>query len=217
MKLSSFLAREVFYLRDEKRKKDMNAKQALELLARAKLAFTRRRNVDCIGSIIMVIKGMGSTQYPLELTGSMREMIQLLGADKVVVDVLGKPIVYQPGQEAAIMVSLAKVYKVVLEEQRKEDREVTRARKLKLDHCLNEGLKLIKQGNYSDADHWFNEALTHYKDEHSLYSIIGDALMEANVPKRAFPYLSKGIVASPDDLRMKTLYEKCLAVKDQKN
>ncbi len=194
----------------------MNAKQALELLARAKLAFTRRRNVDCIGSIIMVLKGMANTPYTLELTGSMREMIQLLGGDKIVVDVLGKPIVYQPGQEPAILVALAKVYKVVLEAQRLENKEVTRARKLKLDHTLNEGLKLVKQSNFTDADHWFNEALTHYKDEHSLFSVIGDALMKAGAPKRAFPYLAKGIAAAPQDLRLKMLYENCVAIKDQK-
>ncbi len=194
----------------------MNTKQALELLARAKLAFTRRKNVDCIGSIIMVLKGMANTPYTLELTGSMREMIQLLGSDKIVIDVIGKPIVYQPGQEPAILVALAKVYKVVLEEQRKEDLQVTRARKLKLDHTLNEGLRHVKQNNFSDADHWFNEALTHYKDEHALFSVIGDALLTAGAPKRAFPYLSKGIAAAPEDLRLKILYDKCVAIKDQK-
>ncbi len=194
----------------------MNAKTALDTMARAKLAYARRKNVECLGAMVMVLKGMDGKSYPVDLTSIMREMVNAIGREKAVVEVLGKPLVFQLGQEKAMLVALAKVYKFFVEAQAREDRDAVRRRKLNLDQCYNAGVKCVQHGEITEADKCFGDALTYYKDEHSLFAMIGETFMKANAPKRAFPYLSKGVIEAPDNAKIKELYEQCLLIKDKK-
>ncbi len=194
----------------------MDARKAIDILARAKVAFGKKRDVDCLGGLIMVLKGMGGASLPLDVAGAVRDLLLLVGKDKVVTEVLGTQLLYQQGQEKHLLVCLAKVYKVAKEAQDREDMAEVRARKLKLDHTLSDGMKYIKQGEFSDADRCFTEALTFYKDEHAVFLVIGEAFMAADAPKRAFPYLSKGVIAAPEHVKLKEAYDKCMLLKDQK-
>ncbi len=193
----------------------MDTKKALDTLARAKVAYSKKKTVEVLAAIVMVIKGMGAKTYPLELTGSLRELVQMVGKDPEVVKVLGKAVTFQVGQEQAIMMAFAKVYKA-LSGDVKEDFSLALTRKKKIDKAFNEGLKLLVAGNLSEADQCFSEAIGYHKDEHSLFLLIGEALMKAEAPKRAFPYLSKGLMADPKNAKMKTLYDQCAILKEKK-
>ncbi len=194
----------------------MDIKKALEVLARAKVAYSKRKTVETIAGIVMVIKGMGAKSYPKELTSNLRELVQMVGTDPAVIKVLGKPVVFQLGQEQAIMLTLARVYKELAGTSEKEDFSAALARKKNIDKTFNQGMKWIAEGNIAEADQSFTECLTFYKNEHSLFFLIGEAFMKADAPRRAFPYLSKGLMAEPDNAKLKELYDKCAILKEQK-
>ncbi len=193
----------------------MDAKKALEITMRARMAYNRMKTVDAIGNLVTAIKGMGNTPYPLELSSNLRELVQLIGQDRLVVEALGAPIIFKTGEEQSLLVPLARAYKI-LAAGKEEDFATAIARKVKLDIAFNEGKRKLVIKDFSEADYYFNEALTHYKDEHALFFLIGKALMQAEAPRRAFPYLSKGVIADPEDMRMKALYDECLVLKEKR-
>ncbi len=192
----------------------MKASEMRDHLIRAKLYYGQSKTKECIGLVIVVLRALGDATPASDVAGALRDLMLLLGKDSIVTDVLGKELVFAPGQEKNILVGLAHVFKAIMSQQ--EDHETAMARKLNIDKYFNEGLHCIKENKLSEAVQNFDDAIKYYKDEHSLFILIGQALMDAEAPKRAFPYLSKGLIAAPQDARMQSLYEQCVAIKDKK-
>ncbi len=191
----------------------MDIKDIRVHLGRVKSYYQRNDMVHAIACIIMAIKGMGNKPFPSEIRSLLREALQLVGRDAVITEHLGKPLAYQPGQEQAILLSLAKVYKAIRGLGEAESHEQAIARKVAMDRNLNQGMKLLEQKKVSEADECFSEAITHYKDEHSVFSIIGKALMEAEQVRRALPYLKRGTDVDPNNQKMKELFDKCMELR----
>ncbi len=193
----------------------MDIKEVRTHLGRVKAYHQRKETERALASIIMAIKGMGNKPFPSDLRSLLREVVQLIGRDDVITDVLGKPLVYQPGQEQAILAGVAKVYKVLQGQAGVEDHKQALDRKLNIDRTLNQGMKLLEQGKVPEADECFSQAVSHYKDEHSLFTMIGKALMEANQVRRALPYLKRAATITPQNENVKELVAKCMELRSQ--
>ncbi len=185
-------------------------------LLRAQRYYGQNKIIECIGVAIMVLRAIGDATPATEVASALRDLMNLLGNNADVVAIAGKKLTFSTGQEKVILAGLAQVFKVMMANKDKEDHAAAMERKLNIDKYFNEGMRCIKENKISDAPEYFDKAITYYKDEHSLFALIGKAFMDAGAPKRAFPYLSKGVIALPNDEGMNTLYEACLAVKDKK-
>lgn len=187
----------------------MDMRGIKEQLGRVKPYYLKNDMLRALGAAVLGVKGvvqLGVTP-PTEIRGLVREGAQLLSRDEKVKKLLKAPLMYQPGQERQLLAQLASVYKILLEEESREDKAAAFARKQKIDHNLNLGLRLLAQGQVSEADAAFAEAVSQYKDEHVLFKLIGKALAEAGEVRRAVPYLKKGLEVLPQDAEMAALLE----------
>ncbi|MEG1610437.1 MAG: hypothetical protein RR317_04570 [Bilophila sp.] len=138
----------------------------------------------------------------------------MLSRDDQIKKLLTTPLGYQPGQERQLLGALAELYKALLQEQEREDRDVAFARKQKLDQALNLGMRLLAQGQVSEADAQFVEATSAYRDEHTLFRAISKALLEAKEVRRAVPYLRRGIEVLPTDPEMLRLFDQARQMRE---
>lgn len=188
----------------------MDLKKIRANLGRCKASYQKndavRALTECIMALTDIVRA-GSPTLPLDVRGLIRESIQLLSRDPIIKDKIKAPIIYQPGQERATLIILADIYKQTLAEQENENREQSLARKQKLDQSLILGNKLLAQGKVSEADAAFQEAISAYKDEHRIFLLIGKALMDAEQPRRAYPYLKKAMEVEPDNNNLLDLYD----------
>ncbi len=193
----------------------MDIKDVRIHLGRVKSYYQRNDMEHALASLIMGMKGMGNKPYPSEIRSLIRESLLQIGRDPTIVQHLGKPIAYQPGQEQTILVALAQVYKTIRGLEDKESHEQALNRKISMDRNLNQGMKLLSSNKVSEADECFNEAISFYKDEHSIFSIIGKALLGANQVRRAFPYLKRAVKADPNNARTKALFDECVELRSK--
>lgn len=185
----------------------MDSRGIKEQLARIKVYYLKNETLRALGCAVLGIKGiiqLGITPS-VELRGLIREGVQLLSRDETIRQHLKAPLIYQPGQERQVLAQLASVYKILYEALGKEDRQTAFARKQKIDQNLNLGLRLLAQGQVSEADAAFAEAVKHCKDEFTLYKIIGRALIDAHEERRAAPYIRKGLEGLPEDSELVAL------------
>lgn len=179
----------------------MDIRKVRENLGRIKLYYLKGETNRALGSAVMALKELTQTNAPLptDLRAPLREGVQLLARDKDVKRLYKAPLIYQPGQERALLVILAKVYKQLEDEAGRENRKDAFARKQRLDQAIGLGRRLLEQGKVSEADASFQEALTHYRNEHRAFQLIGKALLDADQPRRSVPYLKKAVELEPDN------------------
>ena len=193
----------------------MDIRSIKDQLGRIKPYYLKNEIVRALGCAVLGLKGVvqrGSAPST-EIRGLIREGVQLLVRDEAIKTRLKAPLAYQPGQERQILAQFAAVYKALAEEAGHEDWDAAFQRKQKLDQSLNLGLRLLAQGNASEADAAFSEAVTYCKDEFKLYGIIGKALVEAGEVRRAAPYIKKGQEVLPEDTELAALHEAVLRAK----
>ncbi len=185
----------------------MDSRGIKEQLARIKVYYLKNETLRALGCAVLGIKGiiqLGITP-PTEMRGLIREGVQLLSRDETIRQHLRAPLVYQPGQERQVLAQLASVYKILHEALGREDRQTAFARKQKIDQNLNLGLRLLAQGQVSEADAAFAEAVKYCRDEFTLFKIIGKALVGAHEERRAAPYVKKALEAFPRDTELVAL------------
>ncbi|MCH5277866.1 MAG: hypothetical protein J1E80_08575 [Desulfovibrionaceae bacterium] len=177
----------------------MDIRKVRENLGRIKLYYLKGETSRALGAAVMALKELTKAGASLstDLRAPLREGVQLLARDKDVKRLYKAPLIYQPGQERALLVVLAKVYKQMEDEAGREDRKEAFARKQRLDQAIGLGRRLLEQGKVSEADASFQEALTHYRNEHRAFQLIGKALLDADQPRRAVPYLKKAMELEP--------------------
>ncbi len=194
----------------------MNMREIREQLGRVKPYYLRNETLRALAAMISALKELSAApQIPSELKGLIREGVQFLSRDPQVKAAAKGPLQYQPGQERTLLLHLALAYKAVKEAEDYEPHDDALGRKIKLDQAYNLGLRLLEQGQVSEADASFAEALTHYKDEHRLFALIGRALMDAGEVRRAFPYLKRGVEADSSDTEMTALLQKCAKLREE--
>lgn len=177
----------------------MDIRKIRENLGRIKVYYLKGDTLRALAAAIMALKDLvraGSTPS-VDVRGPLREGVQLLARDKDVKRLLKTPLMYQPGQERVLLGVLAEVYKQLEEEAGREEHDAALERKRKLDQALCLGQKLLALKKVSEADASFQEALTHYRDEHRVFQLIGKWLLEAGQPRRSLSYLKKAVEAEP--------------------
>ena len=86
------------------------------------------------------------------------------------------------------------------EAQSRESEEALLNRKLMLDKALIRGKRLLAAGKTNEALESFKEAVSkYYHDEHSVFRVIGGALLDASLPRPALPFLKKGLEKEGED------------------
>ncbi len=195
----------------------MDIRAIREQLGRVKPYFLRNETLRALTAAVMGLKGVveSNTPPPADVRGLIRDAVQLLGRDELIKKHLQGQLMYQPGSERKILVQLVDLYKKIKHELEYEGFDDAMGRKQKLDQALNMGLKLLEQGQASEADANFAEALTHYKDEHRLFLFIGKALLDAGEVRRALPYLKRGSEANPEDKEIANYLQKALEQRAQ--
>ena len=194
----------------------MTSKEIRDHLGRVKPYYLRNEIVRALAAAISGLQGLGNTPPSTDMRGLIREAVQLLSRDKQVRKYTREgALIYQPGQERAILVQLALAYKGIQAEMAHEDHDATVARKVKLDQAYTQGLRHLEQKRSPEADAAFTEALNSYKDEHRVLFLMGKALMDAGEVRRALPYLKRGVEAEPDNEEVARLYEECCSQREQ--
>ncbi len=185
----------------------MDVRAIREQFGRVKPYYLRNETLRALNAALVGLKGIVASGVApsTELRGYIREAVQLLVRDERIKALLKAPLIYQPGQERQVFAALAGVYKTLLEEAGREDHAATLARKQKIDHAYNQGLKLLAQGDASGADASFAEAAGCHRDEDRLFTLIGKALVDAGEVRRAVPYLQRGLEIVPDDPELQAL------------
>ena len=164
------------------------------------------RAVHCF---VTGLEGFGGNAPPTDVRGDIREALQHLVRDEQIKALLPDgQCVYTPGQEKDLLALFTKIHDQLKEAAETEDHETALARKIKLDRAYNAGKKLLEQGKASEADAGFAEAVLAYKDEHRLFYMIANLLVDAKEVVRAGPYLKKGLEALPGDPELMELLER---------
>ena len=178
----------------------MDVRKIRENLGRIKIYYLKGETLRALGFAVMALKDVvrAGGAPPVDVRGPLREGVQLLARDKDVKRLSKAPLMYQPGQERALLLTLATLYKQLEEEAGRESRENAFARKQRLDQALGLGRRLLAQGKVSEADAAFQEAL------------IGKSLFDAGQPRRAVPYLKKAVELEPDNGVARELLESAL-------
>ena len=188
----------------------MNILQIREHLGRVKAYYLKNETLRALASLINGLRGALALPggLPTDVRGPLREAVQMVSRDELVKKHSEVQLAYQQGQERQLLAALMTLHQNIEAELNTEDDATATARKLRLDQALNQGLRSLEAGRVSEADEYFQQALANYRDEHRMFFYIGKSLVEANVPKRALPYLRKGLETNPDDEEMTAMLEK---------
>ena len=188
----------------------MDMRQVREHLGRVKPYYLKNETLRALHSLITGLKGalLLPGGMPTPVRGSVREAVQLMARDEMIKKRLPTQLMYQSGQERQLLAVLIKTYKEIETELNTENYDTTSQRKQQLDAMLNQGLRSLEAGRVPEADEYFHQAITYYRDEHRLFFFIAKSLIEADAPKRAVPFLRKGLEVAPDDTEMAELLER---------
>jgi tetratricopeptide (TPR) repeat protein len=179
-------------------------------LGRVKIYYLRGDSLRALGAAVAALKALGKAQVPTDVRSLLREGVQYLAHDETVKSYLSAPLIYQPGQESALFVLLARVFKRMEEDAGIEEHDAALARKRQMDQSLILGQKLLAQGKTSEADASFQQAVGFYRNEHRLFQLIGKLLLDAGQPRRAVSYLKRAVEAEPDNSVARELYNTAL-------
>lgn len=189
-------------------------KQARDELGRVKVYYLRNETTRALYHAVLGVKAIsGLSALPMEMRGLVRDAVQHLARDENLKPHIKAPIAYTPGQERQLLLVLADLYKRYMAALDYEDHDTALARKLKLDHAFNLGKRLLDQKQSTEADACFAEAVTCYKDEHSLFKLIGRVLVDAGEVRRAVPYLRRAVELEPDNAEVGDLLRQATAHK----
>lgn len=193
----------------------MTIREIREQLGRVKHYYLRNETLRALAAVVSALSALGKTAPPMDLRGPLREAISLITRDALVKDLLRAPIIYQPGQEKAILAQLAPIYKMLHEAENIESHEDALNRKIQLDQAYTQGLRHLEQNRISEGDAEFARCLTFYKDEHRIFCMIAKALLDAGEVRRAYPYAKRGAEVQPDQQDVQSLCEEIRLRREQ--
>ena len=195
----------------------MDLRKVLDNMGRVKVYYLKGETLKALQHAVMGLQALGSAASPTDVRSAIRDAVQMLSRDEMLRAKLKNPLVYQPGKEPQLLGVLSKAYKEMEEEASREELEVTRERKKKLDQAMLQGVKYLEQGKPSEADVSFQEAVAQYKDETKLFQMIGKYMLDADQPRRAAPYLKKAAELEPDNPQIRELVLAAIKARDTAN
>jgi len=181
-------------------------KSIREDLARAKAAYAKNDELRAVQLVAVALRSFlavklpGSERTPIE--GLLRESFGNLSKLPAVKKYAPNGIPYVKGQEQKLASYIVSLAKKIEEDLANEGVEAMRQRKLRIDHAVIKGTKLLGEGNLLEAQRLFRAAVEDYVDETGLFPLIASRLIEAGQPKAAFEYLKRALEESPDNPRV---------------
>jgi tetratricopeptide (TPR) repeat protein len=181
------------------------AKSIRENLARAKSAYAHNDDLRTVQLIVMglraflAVKPTGPDRTAVE--GLLRESFANLSKMERVKKYAPNGIPYTKGQEqklASILIPLAQKIEADIN---RESVEAKRERKLRIDHAIIKGNKLLGEGNLLEAQRNYRAAVEEYVDEKGLFPFIASRLIDAGHFKASFEYTKRAVETSPDNAR----------------
>ena len=181
-------------------------KSIREDLARAKAAYAKNDTLRAVQLVavslrsFLAVKLPGSERTPIE--SLLRESLSNISKLPSVKKYAPNGIPYTKGQEhklAAFTITLAQKIEADLAD---EGLDAMRQRKLRIDHALIRGTRLLAEGNLLEAQRNFRAAVDEYVDEKGLFPLIASRLIDAGQHKAAFEYLKRAIDESPENPRI---------------
>ena len=183
----------------------ITGKTIKEDLARAKSAYLKNEDLRALATLASALKAFLSVKLPgterMEVESLFRESFSNVSKIPRVLKFVPKGIPYIKGQEDKLFQYVAAVYKKVQEDIERETLEQMRERKLKIDHLVMKGQKLLDDGNLLEAQRHFREAVTLHVDESGLFPMLAMKLMDKGQFKASLEYLRGALEASPDNAR----------------
>ncbi len=181
------------------------AKSIREDLARAKAAYAKNdelRTVQLVANALrafVAVKPAGPDRTAVE--GLLRESFANLGKLPRVRRYAPNGIPYTKGQEAKLANVLIPLARKIEEDINRETLDAMRERKLRIDHAVIKGTKLLAEGNLLEAQRNFRAAVEEYVDEKGLFPLIASRLIDAGHHKASLEYLKRAVEESPDNPR----------------
>lgn len=181
------------------------AKSIREDLARAKAAYAKNDDLRTLQLLLgalrsfLTVRLAGPDRTTIE--GLLRECFANLGKLDRIKQVLPHGLPYVKGQEKQLFAALVPVARAVEDAINREDLDAKRERKLRIDHAIIKGTKLLAEGNLLEAQRNFRAAVEDYVDEKGLFPLLASRLIEAGHFKASLEYVKRAIEESPDNPR----------------
>lgn len=194
----------------------MTTREIREQLGRVKPYYLRNEMLRALAALITGLKGLEGGGLPsMDIRGPLREAISLVTRDQQVKELLTSPLVYQPGQEKAVLAQIIPIYKALSDAQNAENHDQALERKIQLDQNYTLGLRHLEQNRVSEADAAFAQAVTLYRDEHRIFCMIAKALQGAGEIRRAYPYAKRGAEALPGEPDAQELFAEIARLREE--
>jgi tetratricopeptide (TPR) repeat protein len=182
-----------------------SAKTIREDLARAKAAYAKNEDLRSLHLLLgalrsfLTVRLAGPDRTLIE--GLLRECFTNLGKLERVKKVLPHGLPYVKGQEKHLYASLVPLARIIEDEINREDLDAKRERKLRIDHAIIKGTKLLAEGNLPEAQRNFRAAVEDFVDEKGLFPLLASRLIEAGHFKASLEYVKRAIEEAPDNPR----------------
>ena len=181
-------------------------KSIREDLARAKAAYAKNDELRAVQLVAMAMRSFLSVKLPgserMPIESLLRECFGNISKLPSVKKYVPNGIPYVKGQEQKLAAFAVTLAKKIESDLGSEDIEAMRQRKLRIDHAVIKGTKLLAEGNLLEAQRLFRAAVEDYVDEKGLFPLIASRLIEAGQPKAAFEYLKRALEEAPENPRV---------------
>jgi tetratricopeptide (TPR) repeat protein len=182
-----------------------SAKSIREDLARSKAAYAKNDDLRTVQLIAMALRAFVSVKLAgpdrTAVEGLFRECFSNLGKLERVRKYAPNGIPYTKGQEPKLAAVLIPLAKKIEEDIKRETLEAMRERKIRIDHAVLKGTKLLGEGNLLEAQRNYRAAVEEYVDEKGLFPLIASRLIDAGHFKASLEYVKRAIEESPDNPR----------------
>ncbi|KHK02116.1 tetratricopeptide repeat protein [Desulfovibrio sp. TomC] len=181
-------------------------KSIREDLARAKAAYAKNDELRAVQLVALSLRSFlsvklpGSERTPIE--GLLRESLANISKLPSVKKYVPNGIPYTKGQEQKLAVFTVSLAKKIEADLADEGLDAMRQRKLRIDHAIIKGTKLLADGNLLEAQRNFRAAVEEYVDEKGLFPLLASRLIDAGQPKAAFEYLKRALEEAPENPRI---------------
>ena len=180
-------------------------KSIREDLARAKAAYAKNDELRTVQLIAGALRAFVSVKLPgtdrLQVEGMLRESFANLGKLDHVKRYAPNGIPYAKGQEPKLAAYMASLAQKVEADIAREGLDAMRERKLRIDHAVIKGTKLLAEGNLLEAQRNYRTAVEDYVDETGLFPLIASRLIDSGHYKASLEYTRRAIEEAPGNTR----------------
>ncbi len=181
------------------------AKTIREDLARAKAAYLKNEQLRTVQLLSAALRAFSSVRLPgsdrLMIESQLRETFGNISKLPRVLQYAPNGVPYAKGQERKLLAYTTALAQKIEEDINRESLDAMRERKLRIDHAILKGTKLLGEGNLLEAQRCFRGAVADYVDEKGLFPLIASRLIDAGQFKASLEYSKRAVEESPDNAR----------------